>query len=253
MDIAVLGLGRLGRTLVPLLRSAGHRVTPWKRGRPIPQTDLLWLMVRDDAVAEVAALVPPGPIVLHASGALDVEVLRPHRPAGSLHLLQSFPGPEVATPPMKGVRAAIAGDAEAGEAATTLARSLGAIPVHVQGDRRLYHAAAVLAGNFATTLLAGAGRVLEDSGVDAKTAREMLLPLALASLQQAVEDPASALTGPLPRGDAGTVRGHLDALQSTHPEMADVYRQMGTITVEMLTESGHVSPEVAKELIRSME
>jgi predicted short-subunit dehydrogenase-like oxidoreductase (DUF2520 family) len=253
MDIAVLGLGRLGRTLVPLLRSAGHRVTPWKRGRPMPQADLLWLMVRDDAVAEVAAQIPPGPIVLHASGALDVEVLRPHRPAGSLHLLQSFPGPEVATPPMKGVRAAIAGDPEAVEAATALAQSLGAIPVHVQGDRRLYHAAAVLAGNFATTLLAGSGRVLEESGVDAKTAREMLLPLALASLQQAVEDPASALTGPLPRGDVGTVRGHLDALQEGHPEMADLYRQMGTMTVDLLSRSGHVSPEVAKELIRTME
>ena len=105
----------------------------------------------------------------------------------------------------------------------------------------------------ATTLLAGAGRVLEESGVDARTAREMLLPLALASLQQAVEDPASALTGPLPRGDTGTVQGHLDALQEGHPEMADLYRQMGTMTVEMLTRSGHVSPEVAKELIRSLE
>ncbi len=253
MDIAVLGLGRLGRTLVPLLRSAGHRVTPWKRGRPIPRSNLLWLMVRDEAVAELAAQIPPGPIVLHASGALDFQVLRPHRPAGSLHLLQSFPGPEVATPPMQGVRAAIAGDPEAVEAATTLALSLGTLPVHVKGDRRLYHAAAVLAGNFATTLLAGAGRVLEESGVDARTAREMLLPLAKASLRQALDDPASALTGPFPRGDAGTVQGHLDALQDSHPEMADLYRQMGTMTVGMLSEGGQITPEVAQEMIRSME
>ena len=68
---------------------------------------------------------------------------RTHRPAGSLHPLQSFPGPEVAGPPGRGVPAAVAGDPEAVSAATQIALDLGMRPFEVPGDRRLYHLAAV--------------------------------------------------------------------------------------------------------------
>jgi predicted short-subunit dehydrogenase-like oxidoreductase (DUF2520 family) len=98
-------------------------------------------------VAEVAAQIQPGGAtpVLHASGALSHDVLRPHRPAGSLHPLQSFPGPDVATPPLEGVAAAVAGDLEAVLVARRLAEALGMAPFTVSGDRRAYHAAAVIA------------------------------------------------------------------------------------------------------------
>jgi len=253
MDLAVLGLGRLGRTLVPLLASAGHSVQTWTRGKAMPTADVYWLTVSDDAVSEVAALVPHGSIVLHASGALEVDVLRPHRPAGSLHLLQTFPGPEIAIPPLQGVPAAVAGDELAIEAAIELAHTLGLVPVRVPGERRLYHAAAVLAGNFVTTLLSEAGSVLEAAGVEPLQARQMLAPLALASLRQAVSDPGASLTGPFARGDSGTIEAHLEALSREAPDLAALYRLLGQRTVLLLTNSEQISPEEARRLIRILE
>lgn len=254
MDIGILGLGRLGRSLVPLLRNAGHTVQTWTRDQPLPEAELLWLMVRDDAVAEVAALIPPGSILLHASGSLDVDVLRPHRPAGSLHILQSFPGPEVGVPPLQGVPAAVSGDPDAVSAATLIAQSLGLEPVHVPGDRRLYHAAAVLAGNFATTLLGEGARALVEAGVDPEFACRMLAPLALASIEQAAElGPAAALTGPFPRADKQTVAAHLNALETTLPDLVALYQELGTRTIRTLRESGRLSTEDSAHLIRSLE
>ena len=110
--------------------------------------DVYYCCVSDGAVAEVASLIPAHADrkgsgdytndvpVLHASGALDHQVLRPHRPAGSLHPLQSFPGPDVALPPLDGVPAAVAGDEAAVEVATRMAEGLGMVPFRVSGDRR---------------------------------------------------------------------------------------------------------------------
>ena len=254
MDIAILGLGRLGRTLVPLLREAGHTVHTWTRGQPFPESEVAWIMVRDEAVQEVAQALPKGQIVLHASGALGLDVLQPHQPAGSLHLLQSFPGPEVSVPGLTGVYAAVSGDNAAVEAATRIAKSLGARPVHVPGDRRLYHAAAVMAGNFATTLLGEGAKALVTAGVPETMARQMLAPLALASIAQAAaEGPAAALTGPFPRGDTATIEAHLKALGETLPDLVPLYRELGARTIRTLSDSTQLQPEEADRLIRSLE
>lgn len=253
MDIALLGLGRLGRTLLPLLEGAGHHVLPWRRGEPFPRADVAWLTVSDGAVAEVARALPRGPIVLHASGALDIDVLRPHRPAGSLHPLQSFPGPEVAVPPLAGVPAAIAGDPEAVAVARTLAGELGLNAVLVPGDRRLYHAAAVLAGNFSTTLLAEGAALLEAAGVPGSEAAELLVPLARASMDQALaRGPAAALTGPFARGDVATITAHLAAIRALDGELARIYELLGARTAALLHREDRLDTETLGALIRTL-
>jgi len=232
--VAILGMGRLGRTVAPLLAAAGHAVLPWRRGEPVPAADIAWITVPDGAVADVARLVPPGPVVLHASGALGVDVLRPHRPAGSLHPLATFPGPDVAVPDLAGVPAAVAGDPEALAAAAALASSLGLRPVTVPGDRRLYHAALVIAGNFATVLLAEASGLLAAAGVDPAEAPGMLLPLARASLENAaIPDPGAALTGPFARGDAHTVAAHRRALAAASPRLLPAYDELGRLALAL--------------------
>lgn len=235
--IAILGAGRLGRTLAPLLRACGYPVTLWRRGDPWPSCDIAWLTVSDAAVAELARALPPGPIVLHASGALDTDALLPHTLRGSLHPLQSFPGPELATPPLLGVPAALAGHPDAVEAARQIALALGMAPFDVPGDRRLYHAAAVLAGNFATTLLDAAARAL--AGAGARDAARLLAPLALASIQQSAQVGfARGLTGPFARGDAAVIAGHLAALDALDPQLAALYRALGAATVARMAETG---------------
>jgi len=214
MDIGILGPGRLGRTLALLLRRSGHGVEVRGPGEDPPRTPVVLLTVPDDAIATVAGALAPGPVVLHCSGSHGVEVLRPHRPAGSLHPLMTFPGPEIAVPDLVGVPAAIAGDPQARSVASTLAVSLGMRPLDVPGDRRLYHAAAVMAGNFCTVLLAEAGRVLAEAGVPAEVAPGLLLPLAMQSLRNASAGPESALTGPVARGDHDVILAHRAALNA---------------------------------------
>jgi predicted short-subunit dehydrogenase-like oxidoreductase (DUF2520 family) len=213
MRIAIVGRGRLGRSLAHLLGEAGHEVGTSGRGEAVADAEVVLLCVPDAELAGAASRVPPGPVVLHCSGAVEVDVLRPHRPAGSLHPLMTFPGPEVALPDLRGVPAAVAGDPEAVALAGRLAGDLGLVPFAVPGDRRLYHAAAVLAGNFATVLLGEAARVLVAAGVDPAVAPSVLVPLALRSVDNARHGASRALTGPVARGDERTLAAHRAALE----------------------------------------
>ncbi len=213
LRFGIVGRGRLGTSLEALLRAGGAEVDLRGRGEGTPDAPIVLLAVPDAAIRDAAALVAPGHVLLHASGASSVDVLRPYAPAGSFHPLMTFPGVQTALPDLTGVAAAVAGDAEAVVAGRLLASALGMVAVEVPGERALYHAAAVMAGNFATVLLAEAASVLERAGVDARAARAMLAPLAIQSLRNAIDDPARALTGPVARGDEATIQAHRDALR----------------------------------------
>lgn len=218
--VVIVGPGRLGRTLARALETRGVQVRLVGRGEAIPASPLTLLTVPDRAIAEVAARVPAAGVLLHCSGACDLDVLRPHHPAGSLHPLMTFPG-DAATLALEGAPAAIAGDPEARRSAGALALLLGMRPFEVPGDRRLYHAAAVMAGNFATALLAEAAAVLARAGVPIEDAPALLAPLALASIRNgAALGPAAALTGPVARGDEEVIRAHRAALASDPERLA---------------------------------
>ncbi|MFT4622814.1 MAG: putative short-subunit dehydrogenase-like oxidoreductase (DUF2520 family) [Myxococcota bacterium] len=213
MDVAIVGPGRLGRSLALLLAAEGIAVTLCGRGEAPPAgIDVVLLTVPDSAISDVASAIRPGPVVLHCSGASPIDVLDPHVRRGSLHPLMSFPGPEHGVPPLAGVGAAVAGHPDAVSVARRLCSVLGMTPISITGDRRLYHAAAVIAGNFTTVLMAEATRLLIAAGADPQTAAATLAPLAHASVDGAVPDPAAGLTGPVTRGDRTTIRGHQVAL-----------------------------------------
>lgn len=226
MDVGIIGPGRLGRSLALLLERAGHSVDLVGRGG-VPRGEVVLLTVPDGQIEAAAAALPPGPIVLHCSGATEVIALRPHEPAGSMHPLMTFPGPD-RLPDLRDVPAAIAGDPRAVGVARALATSLGMLPVEIPGDRRLYHAAAVMAGNFATVLLAEAARALVAAGVPAERAPAVLAPLALQSIRNATSGPAASLTGPVARGDLAVLEAHrlalhqagLDDLATLHEDLA---------------------------------
>lgn len=221
LDLNVVGLGRLGSTVAAVLEAEGHRVHRVRRGEPIPERPLTWLTVPDAAIAEVAAECPPVGVLLHASGASDLDVLGAHPCPGSLHPLMTFPGGVVPAPP---VPAAISGLPRAREAAFELARALSWSPFPLSGDRRAYHAAAVIAGNFATTLLAEAARLLAVAGVEPAAAPGLLAPLALQSLRNAARiGPAAALTGPVVRGDEAVLAAHRAVIADRAPDVLPTY------------------------------
>lgn len=225
--VDLVGAGRLGRSLHTLWAAAGVDVSLRGRGPLREAAEVVLLAVPDRAIADAADAIPPSArrVVLHASGATDLTPLAAHPRHGSWHPLMSFPGPEVGLPDLEGVPVALDGsDAGVLALGRALAEALGLSAVVVPGDRRLYHAAAVLAGNFATVLLAEAAGLLEAAGVPRTQAGPMLAPLAIASLRQSAADPAAGLTGPVARGDEAVLDAHRAALDALgDPEQRALY------------------------------
>jgi predicted short-subunit dehydrogenase-like oxidoreductase (DUF2520 family) len=234
IEVAVVGIGRLGGTVSTALERRGHRVHRVRRGEPVPPAPVVWLTVPDGEISAVAASCPRSGVLLHASGATDLQALQPHPQAGSLHPLMTFPGEAEPIPP---VPAAIAGTDAARDAARKLAVALGWTPFEVPGDRRAYHAAAVLAGNFATTLLAEASEVLALAGVDVRDAPGLLAPLALQSLRNAVDlGPLAALTGPVVRGDHAVLNAHRAVLLQHRPATLPTYEALVAATLQLMSD-----------------
>lgn len=248
----------------------------WRRDLPAAVAGkpdaLVFLAVPDQHVREIAEGaaglgLPRGTAFVHVSGALPLSALGPLAAAGhltgALHPLQSFAAGAPDKAAFEGATAVVAAS-EAGLEGrlAALARSLGARPRRLEdGQRPLYHAAAVLAAGGLTALAAQACRALEEAGWGPEEALEALVPLMRGVLDNlAREGLGGALTGPVPRGDAETVRAHLAALRAIGegaggPEAAEeplparVYRILGLAALE-LGETTGLAPEAAA-LIRA--
>jgi predicted short-subunit dehydrogenase-like oxidoreductase (DUF2520 family) len=231
--IAIVGRGRLGRSVLHALRGAGLPVTDVGRGEPIPPAGTTWLLVPDRAIAEVARAVPSGGILLHSSGALGPEVLAPHEHAAVLHPIMSFSGGAMPHP----VPATITGSRIAVDRAKELAETIGWDPVPFDGERALYHAACVIAGNFGATIFAEACKALVLAGVDPREAPALLGPLARTSLDNAIRIGPSAMTGPLSRGDRAVVERHLQAL-AREPALHSLYAALASATEALVRQKG---------------
>ena len=223
----------------------------------IEQVDVLLLAVPDDAVEEVArslaaaAAVCERHVVLHLSGVMDVTALNPLRSTGaalgSLHPLQALSDPMNAPERLDGAVAGVEGDARAVEAAEELALAIGLKPVRIAtSSKRLYHAAAVFASNYLVTVVAVARRLFEESGMSRDRARDALRPLVSGTIENVLmTDPATALTGPISRGDVATVRMHLATLSR---EDARLYRSLGRATLEISRLEGEQRAAMEREL-----
>jgi predicted short-subunit dehydrogenase-like oxidoreductase (DUF2520 family) len=217
--LAIVGQGRLGHALAAAITRAGYDVLgPLGRGADGEAADAVLLCVPDAEIARAAALILPGRPVGHCSGATGLDALVPHE-AFSLHPLMTVTAEGTR---FEGAGAAIAGSTpRAVSLATELATDLGMRPVVVaDGDRAAYHAAASIASNFLVTLEAAAERVARSAGVD----RELLVPLVRATVENwAALGPERALTGPVARGDDGTVARQRAAVADRAPDLMPLF------------------------------
>jgi len=218
--VHIIGTGRAGSAIRARLIERALRVTDGRS--PDPAAELVLLCVPDHVIAEVAATVPIGPWVAHVSGATHLAALDPHRQRFSVHPLQTLTrerGPEQ----LDGAWAAISGATDEGLArARWLADTLGLRAFEVaDADRTLYHAAAVIGGNFLVTLHDVAVRLLAEVGAP----EEAIVPLMARTIENRFD-----LTGPIARGDWTTVEAHLVALAERDPDLVPLYRALAEAT-----------------------
>ncbi len=260
---SVIGAGKLACALVPLLGSAGFpvdsvaskRLASARRAcrgvpdvtatrdidRAVDKARLVLLAVPDSEIAPVALRLAACDgwerrTVLHHAGSLGIEPLEPLGTLGAavgvMHPLQSLGRPDLAADTLAGSRARIEGDTRGRSVASRLARALGLVPLRLpprlsKEDRATYHAAAALVSNDLIALMDLGTELFESLGLSRAAARSALLALARGTLVQAEGGLKGALTGPVVRGDAETVKEHLRVLRRRSPDDAEVHRLLG--------------------------
>jgi predicted short-subunit dehydrogenase-like oxidoreductase (DUF2520 family) len=279
-NIVIVGAGRMGLALGAALQQMravenltffgrameppphplfdGENAAAYRYGaQPVPTgTTILILAVPDSALAEVAYDIsragegPAGCVALHLAGALSTEALAPLHsvgyPVGSVHPLQAIADPWHSGDRLIGAAYALAGEPAAMTAARRLVNALEGIPLVIPPQSRpLYHASAVIASNYLIGLLAFAVRLMMETGVSESDAIEGLIPLMRGTLENLEQlGVAHALTGPIARGDADTVRLHLTRL-SEHDRK--LYCGLGLELLRVARAAG-LDPEKANDL-----
>jgi predicted short-subunit dehydrogenase-like oxidoreductase (DUF2520 family) len=265
----VIGAGRVGPVLGAALAAAGHRVTAVTAGsRPdrvralLPDatvlptaevaraaTDLLLIAVPDDALAGVVAELPiwGGQVLAHTSGAHGVAVLD-RAAALALHPAMTITGEPTDLARLPGISYGVTAPDELRPFATRLVADLGGTVEWVaEPDRPLYHAALAHGANHLVTLVNEAADQLRAAGVREPAA--LLAPLLRAALDNALRLGDAALTGPVARGDAGTVAGHLRVLADVTPESVAAYRALARRAADRAIAAGRLTPPAATPLL----
>jgi predicted short-subunit dehydrogenase-like oxidoreductase (DUF2520 family) len=277
LAVGAVGAGRVGAVLAAALARAGHRpVAVAAVSRPslrraetllpdaevLPadevaaRAELLVLAVPDDVLEELvrglaaAGSVRPGTLVAHTSGSNGYRVLDPLTERGALplalHPVMTFTGTEVDLQRLQGACFGVTSPPELRLAAEALVIEMGAEPVWVEEDRRpLYHAALATGANHLVTLVNQAADLLRQAGVEHTT--RMLGPLLGAALDNALRSGDAALTGPVARGDAGTVRAHLQVLDD--PAVRSAYVAMSRLAAVRALSAGTLPADRAEALL----
>jgi predicted short-subunit dehydrogenase-like oxidoreductase (DUF2520 family) len=226
----------------------------------VEEVELIILAVPDDALAQLARSIRMygGQAMIHTSGALGAEVLEPAQGAGtqvgSFHPLVAFADTERAVEALHGATIAIEGDDQLLALLAEMASKIGARAVRLApGSKPAYHAAAVLAaGGFVALLdaIAELGRV---AGLDEAGALAIYGPLIEGTLGNArALGIRAALTGPITRGDDGTLRAHLAALAAHAPGVVDLYRAAAEREIRLAEERGALTPAAAETMRSSL-
>jgi predicted short-subunit dehydrogenase-like oxidoreductase (DUF2520 family) len=272
--VAIIGAGRAGRALALALTRADvpvhvcvrrptelpspieSSVDPWNE--VLARTDIVLVAVPDDAIGEVAAAIREASLVnaavLHTSGLRDRTALARlegcAKGLGSFHPLQTLAGDSDAAGRLHAAFAVLEGDAVAVQAGRSLASALGMEALVIDAAQKpRYHAAAVIVSNYTVTLAAIGAKLAREAGVPAEAASRIFLPLLEGTVKNLeLLGPASALTGPIRRGDVGTIEAHLAALSEADRRL---YAVLGLRAVELAKEAG-LSPERAERLVQRL-
>ena len=282
MEIGFVGAGKVGSALAILLQRAGYRIAgvasrtgesanklATRLNCPVlskedvaKRSEVLFITTSDDAIASVAQEIAEKDgfrseqIVLHMSGAHTAHLLEPAAEKGainiSVHPIQSFASVEQAITLIPGTYFSIEGDTRGYSFAQEMVEKLGGKHFKLDSNSKvLYHAAASVASNYLVGLLKTALDLLAAAGVPEEVRLPAFLPLVEGTLENIKKlGIPQALTGPISRGDLGTLEKHLDAMKEL-PELLRVYRTLGLVTVDAALKKGTINEKQATA-IRSL-
>lgn len=260
--IGIVGTGTVGTALATALHKSGYRIAcihDRSEGRAFSlaqaisgsavhsevegiarSAEIVFLTVPDDAIAEVAKAITwrRNALAVHCSGAVSLDALASVRKAGGetagFHPLQSLAG--VQNPiSFTGSSVAIEAEGAARELLFSIAYDLGMKPFSLSGaDRPVYHTAAVIAGNFCTTLLHVASLLVRGMESHPESPSDALARLMTGAIDNAVRlGTSQGLTGPYARGDVGTVEKHVEVLKEMPQNIRALYVALARITLEL--------------------
>ncbi len=273
MEIGIIGAGRVGSALAIALSERNFSVCIASRHKEnadfiasisharsvsienAAQCRVVFLTVTDSAIKSVAEqianFISKKQVVIHTSGALSSKAIAfLNASVGSLHPLKSFANAQDAAKSLKGTIFTFEGSKEAEETVSKIVKALNGKLVKINSnDKVLYHLAAVLTANYTVTLFSLSQEILKSIGFSDKDAEESLLVLLKGVIKNIEKNGADdALTGPILRGDAETIRMHLNAIKDKNTE--DIYIFLAFATLKIAERQGLNRKKI--ELIRKV-
>ena len=279
LSVGVIGTGRAGSVLGAALQRAGHRivaaygVSDVSRLRAeallpavplvtpeevLAAADLVLVTVPDDVLPELVAGLAAtnafraGQFVAHASGRYGIDVLAPATRVGvlplALHPAMTLTGTSLDLDRLSGAPFGVTAPDALRPVAEALVVEMGGDPVWVPEEHRaLYHAALANGANHLVTLVAQSVDLLSAAGVEHP--QRLLGPLLYAALDNTLRSGDSALTGPVVRGDAGTVAAHVDVINEVSVEARRAYVAMARLTADRALANGMLRATQAEALL----
>jgi predicted short-subunit dehydrogenase-like oxidoreductase (DUF2520 family) len=224
--------------------------------------DVIFLTTADDFLPSIARAIARnagskcrGKVILHTAATLDRTALAPFARCGahvgSLHPMQAFGG--AVMPNLENVIFAVEGDPQACRVATSIAKSLGGIPVPIHTrDKAIYHASAVIGVGSAYATVEAGLQMLMRIGFTRQRAQQTLFPL----MRQILDNierlgPRAAWTGPLSREDYAIVAKHAKALRiAKYPrEFSDAYAALALLAGRTLAKN---TPVALKKIAQAL-
>ena len=288
LGIGIIGCGRVGASIGAAWRQAGHaiigvsatsaasleRAEEMLPGVPVLDPDeiteraeLVLIAVPDDEIAPLVTglanlgRIHAGQILMHCSGRYGTEVLEAGTILGALpialHPSLTFTGTEVDLSRLRQATIAVTAPAPIRPVGEALVVELGAEPIDIaEADRPLYHAAITHASNHSITILTEAMELLAEAGVADPSA--VLHTLVDASVANTMQNGPKALTGPISRGDVGTVEAHLAALTEfslsrSNPSVRNSYIALARSTAAKALAMGRITEAQAQRILTALD
>ncbi|MDD2510447.1 MAG: DUF2520 domain-containing protein [Syntrophomonas sp.] len=278
--IGIIGTGVVGTAVGVVLKNKGYEITGVQdiksestqqlverigcTAYPSPQdvshsADIIFVTTSDTVIASVVDAIAdnrafrPGQVIIHMSGAQSSQILDRAKEFGALvlsvHPLQAFASIDRAIEILPGSVFSIEGDEEAYALGVSIVEALEGEYFFIDRSAKpLYHAGACVVSNYLVTIIDFGIKLLEATGIPRMMAAKALLPLISGTVKN-IENIGipKALTGPIARGDLGTVVDHMLCMEEMAPELMKLYSWLGFYTASIALEKGSIDEKTREE------